>query len=99
MPTKTLSIRMNDEDFKFLASLAREEKEDVSKAVRELMEFGRVMLAIEKYKKSEASLEKSAKIAGVPIAKMMDILAEYGVRANLDAEDYLASLKTARKIW
>src|SRR3990167_4575398 len=99
MATKTLSIRMDDDDYKFLSILAKEEKEDVSKAVRELVDLGRVMLAIGKYKKSEASIEKAAKIAGVPISKMMDIFKEYGVEANLDYEDYLMGLKTIRKVW
>ena len=29
MATKTLSIRVNDDDYKFLSSLAKEESEDV----------------------------------------------------------------------
>lgn len=99
MATKTLSIRMDDDDYKFLSVLAKEEKEDVSKAVRELVDLGRVMLAIGKYKKSEASIEKAAKIAGVSISKMMDIFKEYSVEANLEYEDYLKGLKTIRKIW
>ena len=99
MPTKTLSIRIDDDDYKFLSSLAEEEREDVSKAVRELVDLGRIMFAIERYKKSEASIEKAAKLAGVSISKMMDILSEYGVEMNLEYEDYLKSLKTARKVW
>jgi len=96
---KTLSIRINDDYFQFLSSLAREEHADVSKKVRELVDLGRVMLAIEKFKKSEASLEKASKIAGVSISKMIDIFNEYGVRANLEYEDYLKGLKTLRKVW
>ncbi|MCR4291584.1 MAG: UPF0175 family protein [Candidatus Kuenenia sp.] len=99
MATKTLSIRIGDTDYKFLFSLAKEENEDVSKKIRELVDLGRVMLAIEKYKKSEASIEKAAHIAGVSIAKMMDILKEYKIEANLEYEDYLKSLKTLRKVW
>ena len=99
MATKTLSIRVNDDDYKFLSSLAKQEKEDVSKTVRELVDLGRVLLAIDKYKKSEASIEKAAKIAGVSISKMMDLFKEYNVEANLEEEDYLKSLKTIRKIW
>jgi len=99
MATKTLSIRINDDDYKFLSSIAKEEKEDVSKAVRELVDLGRIMLAIEKYKKSEASIEKAARIAGVSISMMMDIFKEYGVEANLEYEDYLKGLKTLRKVW
>jgi predicted HTH domain antitoxin len=99
MGKKTLSIRMDDDDYRFLSILAQEEKEDVSKKVRELVDLGRVMFAIEKYKKSEASIEKAAKIAGVSIAKMMDIFREHGVEANLEYEDYLKGLKSLKKIW
>lgn len=99
MATKTLSIRIDDTDYKFLASLAKEEKEDISKAVRELVDLGRVLLAIEKYRKSEASIEKAARIAGASISKMMDLLKQYGIEVNLEYEDYLKGLKTLRKIW
>jgi predicted HTH domain antitoxin len=99
MATKTLSIRINDDDYKFLASLAKEERGDMSTAVRELVDLGRVMLAVEKYKKGEASLGKAARMAGVSLSKMMDVLSEYGVEANLEYEDYLKGLKTIRKTW
>jgi predicted HTH domain antitoxin len=90
---------MNDEDYKFLSTLAKEEREDISKKVRELVDLGRMMLAIEKYKKSEASIEKSARIAGVSISKMVNILREHGIEANLEYEDYLSGLKSLRKVW
>lgn len=99
MSVKTLSIRMDEDDYRSLVSLAKEEKEDVSKTVRELVELGRLMLAIEKYKNGEASIEKSARIAGVSISKMLDMMKEHGVTANLEEEDYLNSLRTARKAW
>lgn len=99
MSTKTLSIRIKDDDYKFLSALAKEEREDVSKAARELVDRGRIMLAIEKYKKSEVSIEKAAKIAGVSISKMLEIFKEYGIEANLEYEDYLKSLKNLRKVW
>lgn len=59
----------------------------------------RVVLAIDKYKKSEASIEKAARIAGVSISKMMDIFKEYGVESNLEYEDYLKGLKNLKKVW
>lgn len=99
MATKTLSIRMSDNDYRFLSALAREEREDVSKKVRELVDLGRVMLAIEKYKKSGASIEKAALIAGVSISEMMEIFKEHGVEANLEYEDYLKGFKSLRKVW
>ena len=97
MSKKTVSIRMDDEDYHFLSVLAKEEREDVSKTVRELVDLGRVMLAIEKYKKSEASIERAARIAGVSVSKMMDILHEHNVEMNLQHEDYLKGLDSLRK--
>ena len=99
MSKKTLSIRVDDGDYRFLSTLAKEEKGDVSKKVRELVDLGRVMLAIEKYRKSDASLERAARIAGVSVSRMIDILRDHGVEANLEYEDYLRGLKSLRKIW
>lgn len=99
MATKTFSMRLNEDDYKFLYAYAKEEKEDVSKAVRELLDRGRVMLAIEKYRKSEASIEKAARIAGVSVSRMMDIFQDHGVESNMEFEDYLKGLKNLRKVW
>lgn len=99
MSTKTLSIRIDDEDYRFLSSLAEEEKENVSDTVRELVDMGRIMLAIERYKTSEASIEKASKIAGVSLSRMIDLLADFGIEANMEYEDYLTGLRNIRKIW
>ena len=99
MATKTLSIRVDESDYRFLAALAEEEKEDVSKTVRELVELGRLHLAMDKYRSSEASLEKSASIAGVSVSRMMDLFRDFGIEANLDLEDYRASLNSARSLF
>ena len=95
----TIVIHIDDKDYDFLSSLANEDREDVSKKVRELVDLGRVMLAIEKYKKREASIERASRIAGVSISKMLDMLKEYGVEASLEYDDYLRGLKALRKKW
>ncbi len=96
---KTVSIRMDEENYAFLHKLAKEEKEDLSKAVREVVYKGRVMLAIEKYKTGQASLGRAAELAGVSLGQMITLLAEYGVPSNLETEDYLEGLENLRKTW
>jgi predicted HTH domain antitoxin len=96
---KTVSIRMDEENYAFLHKLAKEEREDLSKAVREVVYKGRVMLAIEKYKKGQASLGKAAELAGLSVGQMITLLAEYGVPSNLETEDYLQGLEHLRKVW
>ena len=97
--TKTMSIRMDEDNFKFLNRLSKEEKGDVSKAVRELVYKGRVMLAVERYKKEEVSLGKAAELAGLSVGQMITTLAEFGVESNLEKEDYLLGLENLRKAW
>ena len=77
--TKTMSIRMDRDNYEFLAELSREERSDLSKAVRDLVTRGRLLLAVERYKSGEASLGKAADLAGLPVGQMMTILTEFGV--------------------
>jgi predicted HTH domain antitoxin len=60
---------------------------------------GRILLAVERYKKGEASLGRAAELAGVPVGKMMTILTEYGVESRVEQEDYLQGLRDLSKVW
>jgi predicted HTH domain antitoxin len=97
--TKTMSIRMDQDNFEFLNKLSKEEAGDVSKAARELINKGRLMLAVERYKKNQVSLGKAAELAGLTLGDMINTLAEYGVKSNLEKEDYLKGLENLRKVW
>jgi predicted HTH domain antitoxin len=97
--TKTMSIRMDRGNYEFLAEISKEERSDLSKAVRDLVTRGRVLLAVERYKKGEASLGKAAELAGLPVGQMMTILTEFGVECRIDKEDYLQGLNNLAKVW
>ncbi len=58
--TKTMSIRMDRDNYEFLAELSKAERSDLSKAVRDLVTRDRILLAVERYRKGEASLGKAA---------------------------------------
>ena len=97
--TKTMSIRMDRENFDFLSAMSVEEQSDLSKAVRDLVSRGRILLAVERYRKGEASLGKAAKVAGLPVGQMMTLLGEFGVQSRIDEEDYRESLASLAKVW
>jgi predicted HTH domain antitoxin len=97
--SKTMSIRMDRENYDFLHKITKEEGSDLSKAVRDMVSRGRILLAVERYKKGEASLGRAAELAGVPVGQMMTILAEFGVESRLEKEDYLQGLKNLQKVW
>ena len=95
---KTMSIRMDEDNYEFLSRMGKEEG-DLSKAVRELVERGRVMLAVERYRRNEVSLGRAAELAGLSLGHMITTLAEYGVDSNLDREDYRQGLENLRKVY
>jgi predicted HTH domain antitoxin len=97
--TKTMSIRMDRDNYEFLAEISKEERSDLSKAVRDLVTRGRVLLAVERYRKGEASLGKAAELAGLHVGQMMTILTEFGVESRIEKEDYLQGLHNLAKVW
>ena len=97
--SKTMSVRMDRDNYEFLHEITKEERSDLSKAVRDLITRGRILLAVERYKKGAASLGRAAQLAGVPLGQMMTILTEYGVETRLEKEDYLQGLKNLEKVW
>lgn len=96
---KTLSIRIDQEDYNFVKELASENKEEISKAVRELVDLGRLMFALENYKKKKISIGKAASLAGVSISEMLAIFAEFDIESNLEYDDYIKGLENLKKVW
>ena len=90
---------MDRDDYEFLAGISKEERSDLSKAVRDLVTRGRILLAVERYKNGEASLGKAAELAGLPLGQMMTVLTEFGVESRIEKEDYLQGLQNLAKGW
>ena len=97
--TKTMSIRMDQENYEFLTEITKQERSDFSKAVRDLVTRGRVLLAVEKYKNGDVSLGKAAQVAGLSVGQLMTLLAEFGVESRIEDEDYRQGLKNLAKVW
>jgi predicted HTH domain antitoxin len=97
--TKTMSIRMDEQNFEFLSELTKEERSDLSKTVRDLVTRGRILLAVEKYRNGEASLGKAAELAGVRIGQMIQILADFRVESRIEQDDYLQGIENLKKAW
>jgi predicted HTH domain antitoxin len=97
--SKTMSIHMDRDNHNFLHEITKQERSGLSKAVRDLVTRGRILLAVERYRKGEASLGRAAEIAGLPLGQMITILTEFGVESRLEKEDYLPGIKNLHKVW
>ncbi len=96
---KTICVRIDADDYSFMSKLAKAQKGELSKAVRELVDLGRLMLAIREYKGGGASLGKAAEFAGVSISEMMALLAEFKVKSRTEYGDYLKGLENLKQAW
>lgn len=97
--TKTMSIRMDRDNYQFLTKISKEDRSDLSKAVRDLVTRGRISLAVEKYKEEEVSQGKAAEVAGLGVGEMMMVLRRCGVKSRIDQGDYRQGLENLTKVW
>ena len=87
---ETVSVRIDKEELKEIDELSKIEKKSKSNVLREVLELGlkdkKLELALEKFRKNEASIGKAAKIAELPLSQFMDVLVEkkidfhYGIK-------------------
>jgi predicted HTH domain antitoxin len=81
--SETISLRLSREVLRELEGLAEEERVDRSALIRQLldqaMQEKRIDLAVEKYRRGQASAGKAASLAGVSLWRFFDLLRERGV--------------------
>ena len=92
------SCRLDKRVLEFLEKYSAELHTNKGKLLRELVNEGRKMIAIEMYKHGKASIGKAAAIAGMSLSEMIDLLANFKVKSNLDVEDFRESLMNADKL-
>ena len=88
--TKTMSIRMDRDNYEFLAELSKAERSDLSKGVRDLC-YARQNPACRR------EIQKGRGFSSV--GQMMTIRAEFGVESRIEKEDYLQGLHKLAKVW
>ena len=49
----------------------------------ELMELGRIMLALRRYEAGKFSVGKAAEIAGMSLSEFMDLVSEFGIKSRI----------------
>jgi len=72
--------------------------ENRSEVVRDLVEEGKKLKAIELYKQKKVSLGLASKLSGLTLSEFLDLLEEYKVKLNLTLEDAKESLRNAEKL-
>ena len=92
-----ISMRLKDKNLKRIEELARIKGRDKSTIARELLEYGWEFLMFKYYKEGKLSLGGLAKKLDVSISEAIDQLAELGIEAPIEFEDYLKGFQVLEK--
>lgn len=84
-----ISLRLKDREIKRIEELSKTQYKDKSTVARELLEYGWQFLMVKLYKEGKLSLATLASKLDVSISETIDLLAELGVKAPIDYDDYL----------
>lgn len=95
---KTMTVRLPKEDLEIVKQISIENKKDKSTVVRELIEQGKIYVAIIEYSQRKISIGKASEIAGLTISEMLDLLANLGIKNNIELDDYLAGNESLKNM-
>ena len=84
-----ISLRLRDSELKRIEDLSRKEQKDRSTVARELIQYGWELLMLKQYRDGKLSLSSLSKQLDISVSETIDLLAEFGIEAPIEYEDYL----------
>ena len=94
METKT--VRLTEDLLKGVSYRAKMEDVDESTAIRQFIRLGVMWYVVELYKRGKITLGEAAELSGVSLRRMLDILAEHGVKGNVKMNQQIKALDYAK---
>jgi len=94
-----VSVRLKDGQIKYIEKVAKKEGKGKAEIMRDLIEYGFDYIMIKEYKEGRVSLEKLAAELSLSVSETIDLLADYGIKAPIDYEDYLKGYETLKKVF
>ena len=91
-----ISVRL--EKLKELDYFSKVLNEKRSEVVRELVEEGKKLKAIQLYKEKKISLGLASKLSGLILSEFLDLLEEYNIKLNLTLEDAKEAMRNAEEL-
>jgi hypothetical protein len=87
-----ISVRLKEAEMQKIQELSLLEQKEKSAVARELINHGWEYFMIKRYRQGKLSLGALAQRLNVPVSDVIDLLAELGVEAPIEFEDYLKGL-------
>lgn len=93
---ETISIRIGK--MKEIDEFTELLKENRSETIRELLEEGKKMKALELYKQKKISMGLAAKLAGLTLSEFIGLMKEFNVTLNITLDEVKESIESAKKL-
>ena len=91
-----ISLRLKETDMQRIRELSSLEQKEKSTVARELINYGWQFLMLKRYREGKLSLSTLAQRLNLSLSEAIDMLAELGVEAPIELEDYLKGLDVLR---
>ncbi len=90
-------IHLTENLLKGVSYRVKIEDVDESTAIRQFIRLGVMWYVVELYKAGKITLGEAAELSGVSLRRMLDILAEHGVKGNVKMDQQIKALNYAKK--
>lgn len=98
----SISARISDDDEAELEAVAELLEEDKSSVIRKALHEGltdlRIRVAVERYQTGDLSTNQAARVAGVSVAKWLEIAREHNLTSQLTPTDLDDEVAAARDL-
>jgi predicted HTH domain antitoxin len=96
METKT--VHLTEDLLKSVSYRTKLEDVDESTAIRQFIRLGVMWYVVDLYKMGKITLGEAAELSGVSLRRMLDILAEHGVKGNVKMDQQIKALDYAKNL-
>jgi hypothetical protein len=90
------TVNLTEDILKSVLYRTKMEDVDESTAIRQFIRFGVMWYVVELYKRGKITLGEAAELSGVSLRRMLDILAEHGVKGNVKMKQQIRALDYAK---
>ena len=91
-----ISVRLKKlKELDYFSSILNENRSEV---VRDLVEEGKKLKAIELYKQKKISLGLASKLSGLSLSEFLDLLEEFNIKINFTLDDAKEAMRNVEKL-
>ncbi len=95
---KEKTINLTEDILKGVLYRTKMEDVDESTAIRQFIKLGVMWYVVELYKMGKITLGEAAELSGVSLRRMLDLLAEHGVKGNVKMNQQVKALDYAKNL-